>query len=97
MRLFRRRTENACHGLHESVPAAALFCQVRPAGRSNAVVLGLPVVFGGAPEGSNQSTVLEAIQRRIERSVFDLEDFFGRLLDTMGDGVAVRGAEQDCP
>jgi hypothetical protein len=53
------------------------------------------VVLGGAPERRDPSPVLEAMQGRIERSVFDLQHVVGALLDGVRDGMAVGGAEHE--
>ena len=40
------------------------------------------------------SALDQPVQRRIERALLHLQHIVGRLLDRLGDGVAVRGSEE---
>jgi hypothetical protein len=45
---------------------------------------------GDAPLGPDQLPFEKALERRIERALFDLEQVFGSLLDVLDEGIAVR-------
>src|SRR4029453_3450385 len=74
MALLGRRPQHPRHGADEQAPSAALGQQMPPPVRRDSVVLGSTVVFRGPPEGRNQPHVLQPMKRRIERSVFDLQN-----------------------
>ena len=61
----------------------------RPAGVS-LVVLGPPAQLRDGPLGFDPSLVLEAMERRVERALVDLQDILGDLLDALGDRPAVQ-------
>ena len=53
------------------------------AGRGEAVELGPPVVVRRAPLGGQEAAVLEAVQRGIQRALFDEQRAAGHLLDPL--------------
>jgi len=59
------------------------------------VVLGLAIVLRSAPEGRDQTLVLEPMQSGVKRTVFDLQDFFRRTFDHVGDRVPVGGRHNE--
>src|ERR1700679_1839164 len=61
------------------------------------VELGFAARLGRLPCGFEQLLVFEAVKRGIERSLLDLQGLAGHLLNSLGDGVAVNGAERDHP
>ena len=60
-----------------------------------AVVLRFAIVLGGAPVAVDQSLMLEAIQRGIERALLNEQCAAGDLLDAKEHAVAVQLAERD--
>jgi hypothetical protein len=69
----------------------APFRQPAAPGGGDPVELGAPVVIRDAPFGAQQTAQLEPVQGGIERAFFHAQDLVGRLLDELGDGVAVPG------
>ena len=62
----------------------------RPAGGD---LVGADAAIGGgeAPLGFDQLCFEQALERRIEGALFDLEQVFGALLDVLDEGVTVGG------
>jgi hypothetical protein len=48
---------------------------------------------GGLPFGGEQLFVFEAVEGWIERPLLDLQGFPGHLLDPLGNGISMNGAE----
>src|SRR5215468_1214424 len=71
--LARGAGEYATDGLHQLFPAAGFGQQLLPAFWRQAVILGLAVVFTGAPIGADPATVREAMQGWIERALLHLQ------------------------
>src|SRR4051812_48571858 len=92
--LLRRGPQDPVDGAHQLVPAIGLRLELAAALWRQAVIARAPVVFGGTPERRDPAAVLEAVESRIERAVLDLKNIFRTMLDGVGDGVAVRGAER---
>src|SRR5215470_16369625 len=66
-----------------------------PAGGSERIILGPAVVIGYAPFRVEKSAELEAMESRIERTLFDFEDVIRGPLDPFGDSVSMhRPAQQ---
>src|SRR5688500_7706768 len=82
--------EGAVHGADDLVPPRRLFGELRAARRRQPVVARAAVVLRRPPEGGDPAAILEAMERRVERSVLDLQHVFGSLRDGVSDGVAVR-------
>src|SRR6185295_9743631 len=62
------------------------FCgQLLPPGRSELIELGAAVVFRISPLGGNQPLRLQAVQRRIQGTLIDLEHVSRHLLDSLRD------------
>jgi len=51
------------------------------------------IVGRDSPVGSNEALPLEAVQRRVEGPLSELEDLFRPLLDALGDAPAVHRLE----
>jgi hypothetical protein len=77
-----------------SVCSTASFELAAPAGRQ-LVELRPAVVLRRAPFGFEPAAHLEPVQRRIQRALFDAQHVVRRLLDVLGDRVAVHGATAD--
>jgi len=63
--------------------------------RRKMVKLGFAAGLCILPLSGEESPVLQAVQRRIERALLDLQNVTGDLLDSLRDGVAVNRAQQD--
>ncbi len=88
--LLRQQTvENARH----LAPAVGFFLESFEAGFGDGVVLGLAIVFGGAPVGVDPAILLEAQQGGVEGALVDAEQIAGDLLKASGNGVGVAGTE----
>lgn len=77
------------------MPAAVFLPKIFTTRWRDAVILCFTVVFGRAPERSNQPLIFEPMQRRIKRAVLDLQNLLRGLLDDMRDSVSVSRAQQD--
>ena len=86
------RPENPRYRSRQFVPLAGFHFQLFPAFPCQAVKLGPPVVLRSALFHRNPSPLDEPVQRRIQRSLLDLQHFVGVEFDCFGDGVAVRRA-----
>jgi len=69
-----------------------LFLESFSAFAGDLVVLCFSVVLGESPGGGDGAVEFEAVERGVEGSFFDLEDFVGEEVDGLGDGVAVEGS-----
>src|ERR1700734_2185107 len=78
-----------CDGVRQTLPVIGFFGELLPTKRSQPVVLGAPVVGRLAPFGINPAVELQAVERWIQRALFDAEDFVGCLFDDLGDSIAV--------
>src|SRR5580698_393767 len=87
--------EDAGDGAGEFVPLAGFEVELRAALRREGVKLCAAIVFGSSVGGGDPFALDEAMERGIERALLDLEHFVGAEFDGLGDGVAVRGAEQE--
>src|SRR5579863_102239 len=66
--------EDPVDGANELLPAAGLLGQLAPSGSGEAVVTRFAIVFRGAPKRGDPGAIFQAMQRRIEGAVFDLQD-----------------------
>src|SRR5262249_40392256 len=82
------------HRADQFLPALRVFPQALPAGRGEAVELGAAVVVAHAPFGGEQALKLQAVERGVERALFDFERTAGDLADAEEYAVAVQGAER---
>ena len=72
--------------------------ELLPPERRQPVVLELAVpALRGFPLRAHPLLALQAMERRIERSVLDLQHVVGGALDVLGDVVAVGGPEAEGP
>ncbi len=72
-----------------ATPAFRFFLELLASGASQGVILRLAVIFGNTPLGGDPAALLEAQQRRIERSLVQLQQVFRDLLDAHSDPEAV--------
>src|SRR5215831_200905 len=86
---FLGEAENAGYALHHAVPALLLLGKLLPPPRSQPVVLGAAVVLGDAPLRGNPSCLLDAMQRRVQRSFFHTEQTVRNALDVENDAIPV--------
>src|SRR5262245_51265444 len=60
-------------------PTLCLQAELSPSRRGELVVLGLAIVLGESPLGVEPAALLHAMERRVERALFDVELVVGRL------------------
>src|SRR5262245_9449446 len=77
------------------LPERALLVELAPAGVGQGVVFGATAVRLRLPVGDDPRLVLESVQRRVERTLLDLERLFRDLPDPVCDGPAVKRFEGD--
>src|SRR4029079_10532104 len=68
--------EDEGHRFREAVPFLDLFAEGFAAGFGERVVACAPVVLGGLPVALDPATMLEALERRVERALIDVEASF---------------------
>src|SRR5262249_58704762 len=88
-----RRREEAFDDVGGARPILGFGGELLPAGAGDRVVAGAAVVLRCAPLRSDPSHLLELEQRRIERSLIQLELVAADLLDPPRDPVAVQRPE----
>src|SRR5262249_50859461 len=93
--LLRPSRECRRHRGDQTLPALGLLAQPLASSRGEPVVLGPTVVLGGSPLARDQALALQAIERGIERPLFDLERAARDLPDTKKHAVAVLRPEGD--
>src|SRR5206468_3148592 len=87
--------ERQVDGIGEPTPVVDFLSEPSlPAGRQR-VILRLATIVGLAPFRLDQSLMFEAVQRRIQRPLLDLELVAGNLLDAQQYAVAVKRSEGD--
>ena len=91
------RIHDSADHADELRPAIALARQLRLARRGQLVVLRLVIGFADAPLGLQPAALFEAMQRRIERAGFDLEQIVRLRADRLADAVAVLRAPLQGP
>src|SRR5687767_14475948 len=93
MSAFSGRTEHARDRLCEGIPARPLRLKVSPTGRCQPVILRALLVFRELPLGVDQAALLEAVERRVQRSVVDVQHVLGAGANRDANPVAVLLAE----
>src|SRR5262249_7518427 len=81
----------------ESFPVRGLDAELFAPRASEVVVLGAAIVFRSAPLGLDPTLLLHSVERRVERSFFDLQNVFGQLLDPLRYFVTVERAALERP
>jgi hypothetical protein len=67
-----------------------------PASGGQVVKLRSSIVFGGAQFGRNPHPLDEPVQRRVQRTLFDLQNVVRVEFDGFGNGMAMGWALQEC-
>src|SRR6202162_3048328 len=88
------RGQNARDRLREPLPAFLLLGELLSAAAGQLVEAGAPVVLRGAPLRADPPLRFQAVERRVQRPLVDLEDILGELLDPLGDPPSVH---RRCP
>jgi hypothetical protein len=89
---FRRWTHDVADGRDHGLPPGTIASKLLLALDGDAVILGSLILFGVAPLGSNPTLPLHAVQRRVQRAGFYLENFSGLRTKSLPDAVAMLGA-----
>src|SRR5215510_1330955 len=89
------RFENLRDGGAEFPPGVGFRLELGAAFRGELVVLRTPVVVGRAPARLDPAAPLEPVERRVERSLLDLQRGAGDLMEPLGDRPAVLRLERD--
>ncbi|SPE38512.1 hypothetical protein SBA3_290043 [Candidatus Sulfopaludibacter sp. SbA3] len=95
--MLRGRIQDTADRPHNLLPAGGLRCQLLAALSRQAVILRLAVVFGGSPERGDPPAVIQAMQRRIEGAVLNLQHLFGTPLDRVSDRLSMSGTQDQGP
>ena len=85
-----RQLHHAADGGGHAFPLAGFHRQLPASGRREPVVLGPPAQLRDGPLGFDPALVLEAMERRVERALIDLQDVLRDLLDALRDRPAVQ-------
>jgi hypothetical protein len=98
------RLENPADGARNSFPLTGFGCELAPAHGSEFVEFGASIAFRRALFDRNVTALDEAMESRIERTLFDLQDIFRAEFDGLGNSVAVGRARvcgestgRECP
>ena len=87
-----RQLHHAADGRGHALPLAGFDRQLPAPGWREPVVLRPPAQLRDGPLGVDPALVLEAMERRVERALVDLQDVLGDLLDALRDRPAVQRA-----
>jgi len=87
------RVQDSSDALCHAVPLFGFAFRPALSGRGKPVILRLPIVFRLAPFASDPALVFQAIRRRIQRALLNLQTIFRNLLDAQQNAVAVQWAE----
>src|SRR3954470_15920950 len=96
---YRRSLSMSGHPQHErdgggeAVPGFRLSRELLLTRAGELVVLGAPIVVGGAPFGADPSASLEAMEGGVERPLRDLQRGARDLLNALGDRPSMLRAE----
>jgi len=82
--------DNTDDGAEDALELLLLGSKLFAAGGSQFVVAGAAIAGSDAPLGRDQAFDEHALERRVERTFFDLEHVVGGALDGVGDLVAVQ-------
>src|SRR3954467_8068675 len=81
--------EDRADRARERAPGRGRGLQLLAAGARQLVVLGIAVVVRRGPPRLDPAAALEAMQRRVERSLLNLDDARGDLVEPLGDRPAM--------
>src|SRR5690348_7815892 len=88
-------TEHERDGFRQPPPIAGFFRELFAAGGGELVEARTSIVVGNAPLGTHPTRGLEALERRIERSVIDEQRALRRVLNRERDTVPVVRSERE--
>ena len=80
-------------GSCQPLPLAFFGFELLAPGFREFVVFRAAVVIGGAPAGLDPAAAFEAMQRRIQRALLNLQNLARDLMEALGNAPAVLGAE----
>src|SRR5690349_5037157 len=70
---LRRSIQNSGNDFRHAIPVVRLFLEALPSGGGQRIVFGVAIVFRFAPFTLQQALMLQAIQRRIKRTLLNLQ------------------------
>ncbi len=82
------------NGLRKPDPIGSFFFKLFAAQTGQRVVLGATIVLAGLPLGCNPAFLLQFVQRRIQRTIADLQSISGYLLQALTDGPTIQRFER---
>src|SRR5262249_32120943 len=80
---------------HESIPARFLRLELLPAGARELVKLRFASGFVHVPARRDPALLLDAVERRVERTLLDVEHLVRELSNTLNDSVAVQLSQRE--
>src|SRR5439155_511291 len=89
------RPQHAGHRARELLPFRGFAGKLLLALRRESIELRFSVVFRRPMLEGNPAALYQAMESWVEGSFFDEQHVFGVMLDSFGDGVAVRGTESE--
>src|SRR5438094_878315 len=89
-----RRTEKARHHAGNTAPVLRFARELASTGPGDRIKPGFPVVLRGAPARLNPAPLQQPHERRVHRSLVELQHVFAHLLDAPRDPVAVLRAQR---
>src|ERR1041385_9225760 len=92
---FRKRgshlriAQNLANAGGQACPAFLFFSELFAAERRKRIEARLSIFLSHAPFSAHPTSLLHAMQRRIQRSLFNAQELIGNKMDMGGNGVAV--------
>src|SRR5690242_13050747 len=83
------------NGAGKAVPIGGLLFQLALAEACKRIKLGTAIVFRGLPLCGDPTLLLELVKGGIERTIADLQNVAGDLLQSKADGVAIHWFERE--
>src|SRR5581483_7141522 len=77
---------------HEAIPTRLLRFEVTPARPRQRIELGATARLVRLPARGDPPLLLDAVERRVERPLFDMEHLVRQLADALDDAIAVQRA-----
>jgi hypothetical protein len=90
-----RFLEHQADAARQALPCGFFVSQPLLSGLGQAIKTRAPIVFGRAPICRDPALPLQALQRRVQRPLLDLEDVVRELTDPLRDRPAVERLERD--
>jgi hypothetical protein len=88
--------QDTVDGADELLPATCLPEELFSPSGGELIKAGLAIVLGRAPFRTDPTAILQPVQGGVKRTVLNLQDFVGAVLDNVGNGVTVGWAEKQC-